>query len=303
MNTLRKRPTYDNLVYYLNHQPTIQYPARKGIRAINDPIISNLLFDDDFMDDKKLEQWEEVMISDKATQTPHVKGTQTNFTDEKGVQTPDFRPKLDYEVNPEKYRKIDATSQRKSHHFNTYWFYQNKQKNDATSETIQTGDDELKDNVNQTAIRYIPGSLKKKSDNINQTVRFELLSIQSPIPTPDPTPMPSANPTPTPTEVELPEIPTHDSPDPPWWYGLFFGPDDEVPIAYPDPPSGPPSVPSASVRSPSTIPSSSEDEGGYPPYPPFSPSPVAYPASEEEAEEEDQEQENTNSSKSSKGKK
>ena len=51
MNTLRKRPTYDNLVYYLNHQPTIQYPARKGIRAVNDTIISNMLFDDDLTDD------------------------------------------------------------------------------------------------------------------------------------------------------------------------------------------------------------------------------------------------------------
>ena len=44
MNTLRKRPTYDNLIYYLNHQPTIKHPARKGIRAINDPFIPNLLF-------------------------------------------------------------------------------------------------------------------------------------------------------------------------------------------------------------------------------------------------------------------
>ena len=51
MNTLRKRPTYDNLVYYLNHQPNIQYPARKGIRAVNDTIISNMLFDDDLTDE------------------------------------------------------------------------------------------------------------------------------------------------------------------------------------------------------------------------------------------------------------
>ena len=51
MNTLRKRPTYDNLVDYLNHQPTIRYPNRKALRTINDPIISNLLFDDDLTDD------------------------------------------------------------------------------------------------------------------------------------------------------------------------------------------------------------------------------------------------------------
>ena len=51
MNSLRKRPTYDDLIHYLNNQPTIKYPARKGIRAINDHIISNLLFDDDATQD------------------------------------------------------------------------------------------------------------------------------------------------------------------------------------------------------------------------------------------------------------
>ena len=47
---------------------------------------------------------------------------------------------------------------------------------------FDTEDAELKDNENQTS-RYIPGSLKKKSDNINQTVRY-ILRSENPIPTP-----------------------------------------------------------------------------------------------------------------------
>ena len=45
MKTLRERPTFNDMIYSLYHQPIFKYPARKGIRAINDPIISNLLFD------------------------------------------------------------------------------------------------------------------------------------------------------------------------------------------------------------------------------------------------------------------
>ena len=67
-------------------------------------IISNLLFGN-----KPTEEWEEIMISDKATQTPSQKGIQTDIF-EKEVQTPDLRPKLDDEINPDKYYKIPLFS-------------------------------------------------------------------------------------------------------------------------------------------------------------------------------------------------
>jgi hypothetical protein len=104
MKSLRKKPTFNELIYDLQHQPIIKYPARKGINILDDMMISNLLFDD--------EEWEEIMISDKATQTPYQKGTQTTNIFEKEVQTPDFRPKLDYEINPDKYYKIPSFSKR-----------------------------------------------------------------------------------------------------------------------------------------------------------------------------------------------
>ena len=294
MKSLRKKPTFNELIDSLSNQPMIKYPSRKGIKIINDLMVSNLLFDDDVMDHKLMEEWEEIMISDKATQTPHVKGTQTDIL-EKGVQTPYFRPRLDYEVNPDKYYEIPAFSK----YMRPNWWLKNK--NDATTKTVKTDNDELNDNIRQTS-RYIPGLLQRKSDNINQTVRYELKSIQSPIPTPDPTPIPSANPTPTPTQEDLPDY----DPEPGWFRWLFpVIPLPSDPGSDPRPPSGPPSVPSASsvgIRSPSESPP--ESEASYiPPYPPFSPSPVAYPASEEEPKEEDKSQSRSRSSKSSKGKK
>ena len=125
MNTLKKRPTYDNLVYYLNHQPTIKYPARKGISAINNPIISNLLFDDYTMEDMLIQS---IKTAESSTQTPHEQGTQTdNF--EKGTQR-DYTVKYDYDEpeNPHLYRKIDATSKRLKHHLDTHWFFRPKEK-------------------------------------------------------------------------------------------------------------------------------------------------------------------------------
>ena len=78
MRSLRKKPTFDELIYDLHHQPIIKYPERKAINILDDMMISNLLFDD-----FTKEEWEEIMISDKATQTPHEKGTQTNIFEKK----------------------------------------------------------------------------------------------------------------------------------------------------------------------------------------------------------------------------
>ena len=281
MKSLRKKPTFNELIYDLHHQPIIKYPQRKGINILDDMMISNLLFDD--------EEWEDIMISDKATQTPYQKGTQTTNIFEKEVQTPDFRPKLDYEINPDKYYKIPAFSKYMP---NTKY----KDKDDATSKTIETKNKELNDNENQTST-YI-GSWKKKSDNINQTVRYMLKTFESPIQTPIPSPIPSANPTPTPSQEELPIY----NPGPGWLNWLF----PVIPLpsdigSDPRPPSKP-SVPSASsvgIRSPTASPPASSAPS-IPPYPPFSPSPVGYPASEEEEVES---QNRSRSSKSSKGKK
>ena len=55
MKSLRKKPTFDELIYDLQRQPIIKYPARKGINILDDMMISNLLFDD-----KPLEEWEEI---------------------------------------------------------------------------------------------------------------------------------------------------------------------------------------------------------------------------------------------------
>jgi hypothetical protein len=80
----------------------------------------------------------------------------------------------DYESAPWRYWKYDATSDRKKHHLDMCWF-KPKQKNDATSETFDTAN-VRKDSTSQTS-RYIPGSLNKKVDNINQTIRYELKKI------------------------------------------------------------------------------------------------------------------------------
>jgi len=194
MNSLRKRPTYDDLIHYLNNQPTINYPARKAIRLINDPFVSNLLFDDDLPDDMMIEKRNQVqreeanqmMQMEQSTQTPYERGTQTEESLDKGTQK-DFLFGEDddeeYERNPHLYRKIDATSKWKKHHWNTYWWFKPTEQNDATSSIIDTEDNQIKDSASQTS-RYIPGSLKKKSDNINQTVRYELKRLVIPVPTP-----------------------------------------------------------------------------------------------------------------------
>jgi hypothetical protein len=279
MKSLRKKPTFNQLVESLSNQPIIRYPERKGINVLDNTMVSNLLFDDDGMD--------EVMRLDKATQTPHEKGTQTGIL-EKGVQTPYFIPRLDYEVNPEKYYEIPAFSKymKPNEGLTNY--------NDASSEAVKTDNDQLSDNINQTS-RYIPGLLQRKSDNINQTVRYMLKTFESPIPTPAPTPIP----TPESSEQEIPDY----DPEPGWLRWLFpVIPLPSDPGSDPRPPSNPPSVPSASslgIRSPSESPPSTETSN----IPPFSPSPVVYPASEEEPEEEVKSQSKSRSSKSSKGKK
>ena len=115
MKSLRRKPTYDELVYEIHHQPIIKYPERKGINILDDMMISNLLYDDTLT--------QEIMISDKATQTPHVKGTQTD-TLEKETQKR-FKPQH-HDLYPHLYYKIDAMSRKLPH--NSYWFWKPKEK-------------------------------------------------------------------------------------------------------------------------------------------------------------------------------
>jgi hypothetical protein len=46
MKSLRKKPTFNEMLYDLHHQPIIKYPARKALNILDDMMISNLLFDD-----------------------------------------------------------------------------------------------------------------------------------------------------------------------------------------------------------------------------------------------------------------
>ena len=58
MKSLRKKPTFDELIYDLNHQPIIKYPARKGINILDNMMMPNLLSDNKKTDECwHLEYW------------------------------------------------------------------------------------------------------------------------------------------------------------------------------------------------------------------------------------------------------
>ena len=86
MNNLRRRPTYNELIRYLNNQPMIKYPERKSLNIMNDIVISNLLNDDD----KLLEIQKDKLMLDKYSQL--------NYT------------KQNYDYFPDMYHIIDAES-------------------------------------------------------------------------------------------------------------------------------------------------------------------------------------------------
>ena len=44
MKSLRKKPTFNELIYDLQHQPIIKYPARKGINILDDMMISKYYY-------------------------------------------------------------------------------------------------------------------------------------------------------------------------------------------------------------------------------------------------------------------
>ena len=242
MNTLRKKPTYYELIHFLNNQPTIKYPARKGLRVINNPIISNLLYDDEFVDDMIFDDMNEIISQEatqmmKKTQTRNEQGAQTDSL-EKGTQR-DYEWHDDdegYRRNPHFYTVHPAFSKQPwDYDYFKSKLFKRSAKNNAYSESFDTQDNNLKDTGLQTST-YIPGSLAKKRDNINQTIRYELrlgepyspppsekgdpseppsekgeptddespnyYKKPSPSPTPLPTPPPTRKPTPPQSEYE-----------------------------------------------------------------------------------------------------
>ena len=250
MNKLRKRKTYDELINDLNNQPTIRYPKREGKNMLNNFIISNLIFNNENIDEKIIEQKQNIIKTDQFTQTPHTKGIQTDILNKETQKN--FKPEH-YDVYPHLYYKIDAMSK---------YMPNNKKiinKNNAFAGIISTDDKNKYDSIVQTS-SYIPSSLKQKSDNINQTVRYMLKTFESPIQTPVQTPIPTPpeSPTPTPSEESIPPIDEGNPPRP----GLI---DWLVSLTLPNPPasiSSKPSVPSASPppSSPSESPPPSEIE-------------------------------------------
>ena len=117
--------------------------------------------------------------------------------------------------------------------------------------------------MNQTS-QYIPGLLQRKSDNISQTVRYQLRTYKD---------NRIEYGEPTPTEEEVPPN-DNDEPGWPWWpWWWLFNPPDPIiddPIS-PDPPD-PPSNPTPGWFFPPNPPPDSSD---YPPhsgYPPDHPS-------------------------------
>ena len=182
MNKLRKRPTFDELINYLNNQPTIKYPGRKGINLINDMMISNLLFDNDNFDNR--------IINDTI-----LTGGQNNILMlDKYVQK-DY-PLQNYDLFPDMYHIIDATSEYKP---NTMI--------------------DKSDNINQT-IRFMLKNIDTPYSSFNSSSKPPS-SLPDPNiyrPTPDPSPINSKEPSPEPSREPSREptpIPSEPSIDPP----------------------------------------------------------------------------------------
>ena len=217
MNTLRKRPTFDDM-YNLN-QPKLKLPARKGLRAINDPIISNLLFDDTVVDDVIIQQRKKdintaTIMRDQFTQTNRLEnGTQTDFGPDAIEEGYKREPHL-YDVYPA------FSKQPWDRDFFKSKLFKRREKNNAYSETFDTQNNKLKDTGFQTST-YIPSSLTNKRDNINQTFRYVLRIDKPPSPPPSPRPPPSPppsegiEPTPPPTPTGKKKLPSTPDSTPP----------------------------------------------------------------------------------------
>ena len=80
MNKLRKRKTYDELINDLNNQQIIRYPKREGNTMLNNFIISDLIFNNDSIDEKIIAEKKNIIKSNTFTQTDILnKETQKNL--------------------------------------------------------------------------------------------------------------------------------------------------------------------------------------------------------------------------------
>lgn len=297
--TLRKRLNYNQVIdKYQKFE--IPLPDRKATNILNHPIISNLLFDSYISDESIIGESKNIIRFDKFTQTPHTKSIQTDTLD---AETQKPHELQHYELYPNLYYKIDAMSKYMKHEINI------KTKNDGFAGIISTENKQLYDSIIQTS-NYIPPSLKQKSDNINQTVRYMLKETTGHSPV-------------IKSKQGFDETKPRDEKEGDYneWYDSLRRKEPVPPIEEeerrsglwdwliriavppaerPDPPSSPsnrPSVPSPSIRSPSETPPIY-----IPPSPPSSPSPVTYPVSvsSNEEEEERQSRRSSRSSKSNK---
>ena len=91
MNTLRKRPTYNDMIKSINNPPVFKYKEPKGIKILNDIIISNFLFTDNIIDDKIINESEKMLMLDKYTQKDY--------------------PLQSHDLFPDMFYKISATSE------------------------------------------------------------------------------------------------------------------------------------------------------------------------------------------------
>jgi hypothetical protein len=248
-------------------------PNRKASDIMNSPFISNLLEStfEDFSNDK-------ILMLDKFTQTPYQKSTQTEILHK---ETQKYYELQHHDLYPHLYYKIDAISKTLPHNENIVIH------NDATSTTVNKNN-----NINQTS-KYIPNSLKEKADNINQTVRYMLKDIS-------PEDEHSGDYTDWYESLNKKQPEVQQPDNNPGLFDWLIGLVSTDPLSNQlDNPSNP-SVPSASIQSPSESPPESSNPY-IPPSPPSSPSLVAYPASVSSNEEEVENRSRTSrSSKSSK---
>ena len=168
MNTLRKRPLYDDVIKSINNPPVFKYKEPEGIKILNDIIIPNLLFDNVMNDDTMIEEMKNEILFDKYTQTPYVKSTQTDVLNKETQKPYELQ---DYDLHPHLYYKIDAMSKYMKNDKTI------KSKNDGFAGIISKSKNTY-ESIIQTS-NYIPSSYKEKSDNINQTVRYMLKQIKT----------------------------------------------------------------------------------------------------------------------------
>ena len=165
----------------------------------------------------------------------------------------DFKPDENeegYRRNPHFYKVHPAFSKEPmDYDYFKSRLFRRKDKNNAYSETFETENSNLMDTGFQTST-YIPGSLTKKRNNINQTVRYEVRRASPPS---SPPPSEGDQPSQPPSEDDEP---SPNTPEPPWKKKL---PPTPSPLPTPEP-SPVPSKKTTPVSTPTQSEQEEEDE-------------------------------------------